>query len=825
MSNALIPTGWLDGGERARSFSEPEPNGAEATSLLKLALDLLALVRRNLLIVLGMTVVVVGIAVFQVSRQVPIYQALAVVRVADRSPLSAQATARGQMISQSTLLSKIQILQSRAVAREVVEQEGLRLTINSQTTPANWRDFLVFHGTRAPAAGWIEHVRVDSNVTARSVSLAFAPTYVILKSDGPELRLPYGVPFDGGGLHFTVAKNPGVAQIRLTVTSLDDAVGTVLSSLRARAREGTDILDVTYRDIDPIRAQRIANMAVQSFQGLEAKTAKQASVRRRQFMEQQLRKTETLLAEAELAQNTFRTRAKVYNSQEQLRTQQTDLTSLEMRRQELVTDRKQLMALQQALAQPRRAGMQERLNLLAASPIVATNATLGQVYNLLAQQHATRDSMTTGSFARSLQDPDVRRLDAVITSTDARLTGAVGAQIAAVDARLQALDEITVKTTEKLATLPQAEAKETGLLSQTETYRKEAERLRDQVLVAQIDEAAEAGQIEIIDLAALPRSPMGSGRTPRLVFALMLGLGLGTVIAYVIENHKSVIRNRGELERAIPVANLALIPQIKAFRKTTARQFARTKKGEAAIAGPGVPEVGQFGNLVTMYDNSSTSAEAYRTLRTNLLFSASRQFVRRLIVTSASPKEGKSITAANLAVAFAQQGQRVLLIDCDLRRPALHKVFSIRQRPGLTEVLNGEVVLAAAILKTAIPNLCVLPAGAISTNPSELLGGSTMLVLLDSLSANYDTVLIDTPPLLAASDAAILSKIADGVLVVVRAGMTERAAVQEGMYQLVNVGACILGTVLNDPDAEVAKYAPYYHEYYNNYYAYPSSDK
>jgi capsular exopolysaccharide synthesis family protein len=190
------------------------------------------------------------------------------------------------------------------------------------------------------------------------------------------------------------------------------------------------------------------------------------------------------------------------------------------------------------------------------------------------------------------------------------------------------------------------------------------------------------------------------------------------------------------------------------------------------------------------------------------------------VITSPGPEEGKSTTAANLAIAFAQQGERVLLIDCDLRRARIHKIFDETNLPGLTTILVTGENLANAIRQTRVPGLNILPSGPLPPNPAELLGSAQMTALLDRLSENYDLLILDTPPLLAASDAAIVSRIVDGAVVVVRAGSTERSALQTAVQQLGTVGARVLGTVLNDPDAEVPKYARYYGYYYNNYYEY-----
>jgi capsular exopolysaccharide synthesis family protein len=222
-------------------------------------------------------------------------------------------------------------------------------------------------------------------------------------------------------------------------------------------------------------------------------------------------------------------------------------------------------------------------------------------------------------------------------------------------------------------------------------------------------------------------------------------------------------------------------------------------------------------DLVTMVDAHSYAAESFRTLRTNLLFSSAAQSMREVIVTSASPSEGKSTTAANLAVAFAQQGQRVLLVDCDLRHPHVHEVFGYPVIPGLTNALMGAMPLATLVHETSIANLSVLTGGHTPPNPAELLGGPRMRELLDAVGESYDLVILDTPPVLIASDAAILSRHAGVTLLVVRAGATQTAALRDAIQQLGNVGTRVIGTVLNDPDGEVSKFSSQYAAYNAEY--------
>jgi len=210
-----------------------------------------------------------------------------------------------------------------------------------------------------------------------------------------------------------------------------------------------------------------------------------------------------------------------------------------------------------------------------------------------------------------------------------------------------------------------------------------------------------------------------------------------------------------------------------------------------------MPSADRSGTLVTHLDPRAPEAEAYRTLRTNLQFAALDRPLRRLMVTSTGPGEGKTTTIANLAVVFAQADKQVLLVDADLRKPALHHVFRFPNSVGLSSVLVGASTFERAAVPTEVPGLTVLTAGPIPPNPAEMLGSKAMARFLEEVSAQYELVLIDAPPVLAVTDAQVLSRKVDGVLLVVASGQTKRELAQKAKGLLEAVQAPLLGVVLN----------------------------
>ncbi|WP_369793230.1 CpsD/CapB family tyrosine-protein kinase, partial [Halobacillus sp. BBL2006] len=215
-------------------------------------------------------------------------------------------------------------------------------------------------------------------------------------------------------------------------------------------------------------------------------------------------------------------------------------------------------------------------------------------------------------------------------------------------------------------------------------------------------------------------------------------------------------------------------------------------------------------SLIANDNPKSPIAEQFRTIRTNLQFSSVDKELETMLVTSASPSEGKSITTANTAVVFAQQGKKVLLVDADLRKPTIHYTFRTDNTYGLSNYLVSERPLSDLVRESHIDNLDLLPCGPIPPNPSELLGSKKMKKFINEAHQKYDMIIFDTPPVLAVTDSQVLSAFVDGVLLVVRSKQTEQEAAIKAKEQLLQSKATILGVVLNDKDVKSSSYYYYY---------------
>ena len=214
----------------------------------------------------------------------------------------------------------------------------------------------------------------------------------------------------------------------------------------------------------------------------------------------------------------------------------------------------------------------------------------------------------------------------------------------------------------------------------------------------------------------------------------------------------------------------------------------------------------------------SSVAECCRTVRTNLLFMSPENPARRLLITSASPQEGKSTVVINLGITMAQSGSKVLLLDTDMRRPRLHKAFGIQRGTGLTTAILGEAEIQEVIRSSDVPGLDIAPCGPIPPNPTELFHTERFSSIIKELSQTYDRVLFDSPPVAMVADPLILSSMIDGVVLVIKGASTSRDMIRRALKQLKDVNARILGAVINDLDLESREYGYYYYRQYGYYY-------
>lgn len=343
---------------------------------------------------------------------------------------------------------------------------------------------------------------------------------------------------------------------------------------------------------------------------------------------------------------------------------------------------------------------------------------------------------------------------------------------------------------------------EEGRLLELERNKRFDEELFNSLYVEmkkiQVSDASSDPGIRILDRASRPTKPVNPSRKSQVIMGAAMGFLLGLLISIGIDIADRSLYTLKDVERHLNVSVLGTIPTVRF------KDIPDFRDDQKAL---------QIDRQLVTHDYSPTPVgEAYRALRTQLLFARGAEKIRTLLITSISPEEGKSFTASNLAIIMAQQRTNTLLVDADLRRGVLHNTFSTSKEPGLTNYLSNNATLAGLIQASHVPNLSVLSCGSLIPNPSELLGSMQMRRFIAEVKRKYDFIIFDAPPLDAATDSVVISTLVDAVVVVVRAGKTNRHDAKERMDIFNTVPARLAGVVINGTEeANLKNSYSYYH--------------
>ena len=358
------------------------------------------------------------------------------------------------------------------------------------------------------------------------------------------------------------------------------------------------------------------------------------------------------------------------------------------------------------------------------------------------------------------------------------------------EAKREALRRLTSELESKLSQLPEKEMQYVNLQRDVQVAETLYTTLQQRLQEARIAEATTFGNVTAEEMAALPKDPIYPRKGLNYALGFILAVALAVVSGALAEYFDDAIKSPADLERRCKITPLAIIPR---FENNATR-------------------------LVILDSHRSHAAEAFRTLRSSLKFAGLGKPLKTILITSPEPSEGKSTVSANLAVAFAQAGQKTLIIDADLRRPRVHENFNLDREVGLTTLLVGEASMEEVIKQTGIDNLYAITCGPIPPNPAELLESERMREVLEELKQKFDIIIVDSPLVMGMADSVILSSICDGTLIVTRYNVTSRSALNQARRMLENVKANILGAVLNEMDVRRARYGGYYYYYYYYYY-------
>ncbi len=399
--------------------------------------------------------------------------------------------------------------------------------------------------------------------------------------------------------------------------------------------------------------------------------------------------------------------------------------------------------------------------------------------------------------------PEVRSLTSQIEGVKTRILDGLDSSLQALDKKEEALDDLIKKYDAQLKGIPGTETQLGRLIRAAKVNEEMYTFLLKKHEDARVAKAATVSNIRVLDPPYLPGEPIEPKKRKNLSVGAVAGIFAGLSLAFLLEVMDTTIKSAEEIEKGLGLPLFGVIP---------AFPFGRGKKGRKEKRRAMTAQY-----LSENMESRSPVAEAYRSLRTNIQFGMLKEGAKAFLITSPGPGEGKSTTISNLGIVLAQTHSKVLILDCDLRKPVLHTIFGVPLEPGVTNVLLGKVPWKDAIRKTRFEGLSVISGGTIPPNPSELLSVGKVEKILEELKTSFDFVFFDSPPVGLVSDAAILGRILDGVFLVVESEKTVYDAAKKSKNSLETVRAKVLGAVLNN----LRKAAGYgYYHYYDSYGSY-----
>ena len=606
-----------------------------------------------------------------------------------------------------------------------------------------------------------------------------------------------------------------------------------------------DAIRVVAVSTDPREAALISNAYANNFAALTQDETRSGAAASREFLEGQVAEQSQRLQETDQAVEQYMLQEGAVALEEGTASIVSQIASLDAQRDQtlvdLQTSRAELGALRSELGRLE-SQLESRLSSNLDDELAAVRLRVQELRQQLEVYYTRTPSLRTSP------DPpaDVARLQseyaraeaeqqriAGLLATQSLATGsgpndqtsgftraaALRAQITEASVRIRGLEaqlrQVTSRLREYEGELAQIPAQSIEL-AQLQRERQATERLygalEENLQQARVAEQSQLGYASVIRPAYPADRPFSPLRGRNVFLAIFLGLLLGVALAIA----KVRLDHRLHTPDDLTHLGLPLMGTIPSTTEIVEEEYDGAETTE--VNGRMVDT-----HIVSLLSPMATASEAYRALRTNLQFSRPDKVVQTILVTSSNPSEGKSVTAANLAVVFAQAGRRVLLVDADLRRPTVHKKLGITREPGLVQELFSDEGIKPGALYQLADDLHILPAGSLAPNPSELIGSRRMREVIEDFRSKFDIIVFDAPPVLAATDAVLLSTQCDAVLMITRAGQTKDYEVQSALTALSDVGTKVSGLVLNAFDVRQAYGYRYKYAYrYGASYAYGS---
>ncbi|MDZ7372506.1 MAG: polysaccharide biosynthesis tyrosine autokinase [candidate division KSB1 bacterium] len=741
-------------------------------------------------LVVGITFVLTALWVVYLKRLPVVYEAECLVQFKDSSDRT------GQLLNETRLTQ----LTSRTFAEEVVQKLGLAVQLGPEMGELRRTDvFSELTCTRQPWPGQYEILIGDSTFEVlrrvdetRTLRLRTGSVWKILNDT---------VSVAGFSFRVNPALRPLPQRITLEVSRFDRAVKNFRNSVDMSLRDPGTVLSLKVQSDDPRLAAFTVNRLAEIFVDRSISLRYKNLRARRELLEKQLEAARDRLEQAKERLKNFRQMyaadlAKAsgdkFVDRDKMEQEIEALENLHRSLSDLV-DRAAVVGRSGKMVEPQDIYLHQQLVRIGDLARDPRAMVLAEQVDHRAQEYLELRKTLPAT------NPDVRLASARLDSVFDQIREVAEGYLRRLTIDIQKKRRELSVMDQRIYQVPQVQAQLSDLERDLKVSEELYTNLQIEVSKARIEEAAEEKDVEILDPAIPPEYPINANKKKRALIGLMFSFAIGVGVAGVLELLDPRIKTVEDARRHLGLPVLGVIPLAEFDDVPAYRDDEKIRRIDR--------------QLVTDDYRPTPISEAYRSLRTNLVFSKTHGRIHTLVLTSLEPGDGKSFTAANLAIIMAQQRHSTLLVDADLRRGVLHNTFLVPKEPGLTNYLSGAATLNEVLRETHVPNLKLVTCGPMFPNPSELLGSPMMKRFLDEVGRRFDFIVFDTPPLAAATDAIVLGAQVDGVALVVRAKRTSHRDAKRRLGLFANVPVKLLGVVINGATQEFGHEAYSYYHY------------
>jgi len=784
--------------------------------------DILQVISRRRNIIITVTFIILFLAIIFSLLKSPVYEARARVRL-PRSVKSGEAFLEALGPVYDDTPTQLEIIKSSNVAMRVVNRLGLRFKPSKK-----FREYFA-----------VDSVKIAENTPPGEYFVTLEASYLVIRDEKgrPVLTTLPGEfkSVDGFGICIRLKKKPEKIKapgIPFEIADMHDAIKSLSKKIKV-SQEGRSLIAVIRaKGSSPRMAKKIADAYAESYVEYTLDDVRYSAKVLREFLENQVDKLEEDLREKEDSLKFVKEKfgafvaLAVENTGESTKELLNILTDFEKMKSQAVIERAQALKKQEIIRdQLVKRGILKGTDSHAQLTLLTNNPQINELLDRIIELEVKRAELLEKYTPRH---PEIQAIDSQlkIARDNIRmvLTGVTTARktinnpfmekmlldfvdnevnYLVLDAKVKALDKVLKEYEKRINYLPSQQLLYARLTRKIEAARNIYNLLLERLEEARIQEASQISDARVLDYALLPKSPVSPKKRLNVILGFILGLMMGIFGAFVVEYLDTTVKDPKEVEDIVKKPVLSIIPIIKLDK--------RNRPYEDLIKE----------SLITHYDPMSPTAEAFKKINVNLNFIDLENKIKVLAFTSSVAGEGKTTLACNCAIAFAQVGKKVLLVDADFRKPSIHKVFNIEKEPGLSDVLVGKEVSPQ---KTEIENLFVIPAGTKIIPTPTIFTSKFVETAKKKALENFDYIVVDTPPVIPVSETLSLLSSIDGVLLVVKAGVTDRNALLSAAQELERANINLLGVIVNAFDFRKYSYYSYRYKYYY-YYGYGKEGK